>query len=134
MPQSTSPDTADKGKARATGIAGLIQKSPPPPTFSLPSLDAACEETAELWPQRVSPNTQYIPWLCNHNSPAEIGLHAETGEQLGTLLLELIEWLLIGHGTGDKFNPPPDTSLVTSMDKIPETLLIPVAGNTTYYM
>jgi hypothetical protein len=50
------------------------------------------------------------------------------------LLLELIEWLLIGRGTGDKFNPPPDTSLTTSMDKIPETLLTLVAGNTTYFV
>jgi hypothetical protein len=86
----------DKGKSRASEIIGLVPDQPRVPSPILPSMDAACQEAAKLWPARISPNDQPIPETdVGPGFPNNITLTAPSCEQLGKLLLKLVERMII---------------------------------------
>jgi len=66
-------------------------------------------------------------------------LTASTGEQLGTLLLKLVEWItepidLTGEDSVSGFQPPSGTSIAPGGHQIPSNILTLIAKNTTYSM
>lgn len=84
-----------------------------PPTYIPPSLNEACLSTAELWPQRLSPQSMALPLTSEPPPPQNISLAADSGAALGKLLLELTLWMADGviDLTSEKpsFTPPPNT-------------------------
>ena len=68
-------------------------------------------------------------------------LSAKTGEQLGDLLLKLIEWIiepriidLTLEKPGSNFQPPANTAIVSIGNQIPTDVLDLIAQDTTYSM
>lgn len=134
-------DGADKGKGRATGIVGLSPEPLEPAHFALPSLATACQHSAEHWPTRISPGNLPTPRPYQAHSTIGVVLSAETGEQLGDLVLKLIEWMieppvidLTLEEFGSNFQPPPHTTAVPISGRMPSDVLVLIAENTTYSM
>ena len=141
LSQSINEGDADKGKSRAAGIVGFTPELPQPPPFVPPSIDVACHDSAGLWPMRIS--TSIIPRPLGYMEQATVGmtLTADTGAQLGELLLELIEWMvqpaidLTADEIRTTFQPPRHTTAIpTTGNQIPSCPLVLVAENTSYAM
>jgi len=134
-------DGVEKGKGRATGIIGLSPEPPQPLPFTLPSLTTACHQEAEHWPKRISPSSLSTPLPCQERSSVEMILSAKTGEQLGDLLLKLIEWIieprvidLTLEEPGSSFQPPAHTNVMPVGNQMPTDVLVLIAQDTTYFM
>ena len=107
----------------------------------MPHVDAASEDSNELWPNRISPNYRLAPWPYEKPSPVTIVMNADSSEKLGDLLCKLVEWIiepppidLTVEGPGATFEPPPGTTLMPSSDQIPPELLSLISGNASYSM
>lgn len=139
--QPINSDARDKGKALATGIIGLTPEQLRPPAFSLPSIDTACWDTTQLWPKRISPDHTLPPWPCEQQSAVAMVLSADTGRQLGALLLGLIEWMtepqvidLTLEESVVTFKPPANTTVSPRNNQIPSDIFVLLAEHTTYSM
>jgi len=106
-------------------------------------MDAACHETAELWPKRISPGN--LPGLQPYEQRSAEGmiLSATTASGLGMLLLRLIEWIieppvidltLEEFGRVSAFLPPANTTVTSPGDQISSDILVLIAETTTYSM
>jgi len=91
IPQPIGFDNAGKGKGQATGILGISSEPPQPKPFTLPSLTATCNHSAKNWPKHISPSNLPTPQPYQAHSAHELVLSADMGEQLGSLLLSLVE-------------------------------------------
>jgi hypothetical protein len=133
----------DKGKARETGIIGFTpnQNQLREPPFTLPSVGISCLNTAELWPERISPNDKPVPKPYEKDSAVAILLSADSSEELGNLLFRLVEWMispptidLTIEEFGGRFKPPTRTILSPPSDQIPPDPLVLISDNVTYSM
>ena len=91
------------------------------------------------WPSRVSPGYYEAPRPDSYASTPGMVLTAPTGEQLGTLLLKLVEWIiepidLTSEGSVSSFQPPPGTEITPEGHQIPSNILTLISKNTTYSM
>lgn len=128
--QPVSSKSADKGKGREPGIVGFAPNPPQEPPFTLPSVEIASHNSAQLWPNRISPNNEPTPRPYRPRSPVRIILSADTDEKLGDLLFRFVQWKiappaidLTVDGIGEVFAPPEDTVLSPSSEEMPPDLL-----------
>ena len=130
----------DKGKGREPGIIGFTSSERQERAFNLPSLDAACNTTAELWPRRISPSDQPIPKPYNKRTFVTASLSADDSEKLGDLLFKVVDWIVGPHTidlTTDEleshlFQPPAGTILLPADDQISLCPLSLIAQNSSY--
>ena len=118
--QPGKPEELVKGKIRVSKIIELTPEPPQPPPFILPLLHAACWDSAALWPKQISSNDLPGPPPFDAFTSSEIEFRAETGSDLGNLLLQLLKWrhtpgvidLTSEVAACVPFSPPPNTSII----------------------
>jgi hypothetical protein len=142
LPQPISTHPVEKGKMRDTAVVGLTPNPPPAPPFCLPSINIACRTTAELWPKRISPNHELILPPYEKSFPIPMLLTTESGETLGTLLLNLVEWMILPpvidlttqRSGNSSFQAPDGTTVSPTDNETPRDVLALIAENATYSM
>jgi hypothetical protein len=142
------PASLGKGKSREIGIIGFTPPQPQSSSFIRPPMDIACSEEAALWPKRISPGFLPAPvYIKNADVPMIITARDEA--QLGSLVFELIGWMLASQTASqlsaqpadqtleeliDPFEPPSGATIVPSGTNMPRDPLVLIADNTSYYV
>jgi hypothetical protein len=138
-PQSVTPNPLGKGKVWDASIVGFNSSPPRVPPFALPSVDDACRNTADLWPERIAPSYWVAPWPPERNPPVSLRLGADSAHQLGELVVKLIGWVidplpidLTVEEDTPSFMPPPGT--MVAPDQFPMDLSLLIGEETKYSM
>ena len=126
------------GKGKMRDVASSRPQTPP---FILPSVVDACQETANLWPERITPSYWIAPWPPERRSSIPLGLNADNACQMGSLVVKLVGWMvnpsfidLTIDEPVPSFEPPAGTTVTPAGDQLPRDLSLLIGEETRFSM